>query len=648
MTYRLRIIATALVALSVLMAGVAYLVARVPAYRSEAKLALIPPADADVARQLLRSFERSDAPGTYVQLIASSATVRRAGSPPVDVSARAVPGTRVIEVATYGDAILVRPGLEAIVAAAQSLQAVRGDLWQLAPIEQPSTPTLASPGDGRVLLASAVLAALGAWLAFVLIGRLVPAPAPPPSLPPPAHDELASGPWPSGEPDNEGSLAAPPVSIGILQRATNQSSAVLVVTGLALAAGTISLAALRVLGADEGRFPIFVAAAAVAAILAAQPRWIVPGFIALTWGSIGTAAAAGVPTPVLLLLPVALWQGFHRPRVTRRVLLVLSLLSLPLLAASLLAADGPVFDPKNLKEMVFLFVVAMVVTGVRTVHSTAVALALIGLLLGAGGVYSVLAHPIPLFPLSDEPGGLRAAGPFGEPNFFALSLAALLPMAMYVVALGGRMQILGTAAGLSIVAGVFATGSRGGLLAAGAAIVVFAAMTRLPRLRVAALLTVVAALALIPTFGAQTAAFGDRSVEGRATENLVAVAMFADHPLVGVGPGQYRELYRDYTRVVGDDDRYRRFAHSLPLELAAEQGIAGIAGWIAAGTAVLAYAFQRGVWRLLLGRALILSMATYLLGSLFLHGAQIRLLFILAALVLALAASLPRPRGEPH
>jgi hypothetical protein len=111
-----------------------------------------------------------------------------------------------------------------------------------------------------------------------------------------------------------------------------------------------------------------------------------------------------------------------------------------------------------------------------------------------------------------------------------------------------------------------------------------------------------------------------------------------------VGAGQYDFLYRDYARRIGNDPRYFRQPHSLPLQIAAEQGLVGLLAWLVAGLATLRFALRRGVWGLPIGRAILLSIATYMIGSLFLHGAVLRLLFILVGLLFALACALPESR----
>ena len=63
---------------------------------------------------------------------------------------------------------------------------------------------------------------------------------------------------------------------------------------------------------------------------------------------------------------------------------------------------------------------------------------------------------------------------------------------------------------------------------------------------------------------------------GRLSENLVAVRMFGDHPIIGSGIGNYRPLYQQYARPLGIDPRtIPRRAHNMYLETAAETGLVG-------------------------------------------------------------------------
>src|SRR4051812_24497959 len=101
------------VALAILVVGVAYAFARPAEYQSGATLVLTPspnkPADQPT---LLDSFQRSGTVGTYVELLASDDTLRRAGSPNVTLAVRAIPDSRALRLTTTGDKDVVRPALD--------------------------------------------------------------------------------------------------------------------------------------------------------------------------------------------------------------------------------------------------------------------------------------------------------------------------------------------------------------------------------------------------------------------------------------------------------------------------------------------------------------------------------------------------------
>lgn len=416
-----------------------------------------------------------------------------------------------------------------------------------------------------------------------------------------------------------------------------------------------SFVALSAAASNPAVMPVLVVMTASGAVLARRPEWILPSFLALTWTSLGQRFFGGLPSPIevgaLALLVVAVLRVPSVPRVARDVLLIGALVLLPVAASALLSPRGPEVPVERLKDLAFLPIGALLVWSARDVDRVVTALVAVGILLGAGAAWSIAAGPTALFPVTTPVGPFdespaRAAGPFGEPNFFALTLAVLVPLALYLLLRGGWQRGVGAVAVPALFAGILAAGSRGGLLAAGGALVLFGLTSRERGARLGAVALAAAALALVPVFASQAQGSADRSVGGRVTENRVALAMFADHPLVGVGSGSYPYFYRDYTREIGDDPRSFRAAHSLPLQIAAEEGIAGLAGWLAAGLVVLGVAGASGVWRRPLGRALMLSLGAYLVGSLFLHGSLLRLLFVIVGLLLGYAGLLRSERAR--
>ena len=144
-----------------------------------------------------------------------------------------------------------------------------------------------------------------------------------------------------------------------------------------------------------------------------------------------------------------------------------------------------------------------------------------------------------------------------------------------------------------------------------------------------------------------TASFRDNnSLRGRTSENLAAVDMWADHPLVGVGPDNFELHYQTYSAAIGIDQRAEeRGAHNLYLESFAELGLIG-------GVAFLSVVWLslRGAWRArsllqgqdaLLCEGLAVALGAFLICALTLHSAYARYEWIFLGLGLA-AGSLAR------
>ncbi|MEA2426538.1 MAG: hypothetical protein QOF37_166 [Thermoleophilaceae bacterium] len=432
----------------------------------------------------------------------------------------------------------------------------------------------------------------------------------------------------------------------------------LLAAGAGFIAIAFSIAVLQTVASRPSILPAFFVAGLLFPLILTRPAWIVPVFLAVTWMWIGQSYFGGF-SPVTLgsfvLLPLAAWYAVKRRLLARETLTVFAFFGLALVATTILGAGGGAVTADPFKDLAFLVIAAFCVRSTKDTDRSAVALVVAGIVLGLGAVYSVRVHPTALFPLDETrdiygnlPGGApRAAGPFGESNFFALSLAVLVPFCLYMVGQGGRRMLLGIVGVLVLIAGDFAAQSRGGALAIGFAIVVMGFASKQRRMRLGALALILAAVPLVIAFGAQISASAGRDVSGRATENQVALHMFLDHPIAGVGPGQYPFYYRDYTRKYGNDPRYQREPHSLPLQVAAEQGLVGILAWMGVGVVLLRFVLATRVWRDPLGRAIVTAIGAYCVASLFLHGSQIRLFYVLIGLLLAHGAAVVRERAVP-
>jgi hypothetical protein len=256
----------------------------------------------------------------------------------------------------------------------------------------------------------------------------------------------------------------------------------------------------------------------------------------------------------------------------------------------------------------------------------------------------------------------RAEGPVDEPNRFAQILIVLLPLAVYTFRCAGSRtkRVLAVLAGGLVLAGVFLTYSRGAFLML---VALTALAVRLRWLRpghVAALCAAaLVALPLIaPTYYERVASIAgvrglmenqarvqaDGAIRGRATEMLSALHVFADHPVIGVGPGLYAPVYsveyQSRPGVAFRDLRVQRRAHSLYFELAAELGAIGLALFLAM-VGLQLRDLLRGRKRARskemseLSTALALGLLAYLGTALFLHLAYERYFWLLLALTSA-------------
>jgi O-antigen ligase len=74
----------------------------------------------------------------------------------------------------------------------------------------------------------------------------------------------------------------------------------------------------------------------------------------------------------------------------------------------------------------------------------------------------------------------------------------------------------------------------------------------------------------------------DGSLRGRFAQNIAAIVVFLEHPILGVGPGQFAKFYsKKYGNEVGTKRLIsNRRAHNLYLEIAADMGIIGLTAFM--------------------------------------------------------------------
>jgi O-antigen ligase len=185
--------------------------------------------------------------------------------------------------------------------------------------------------------------------------------------------------------------------------------------------------------------------------------------------------------------------------------------------------------------------------------------------------------------------GMRSGGPL-SPDYLAQMLVASAALAGYLALRAGSRRERWTAIGSAAVmlVAVFYTQSRGAIVAVVVAMIAALLLRGLPLRHVVALaaVVVVGGMLVLPsalehrisdlttlTAGGATT---DSSLRGRVAENVAAVDVFRNHPIIGVGPDNFELHYLAYAQQIGLDTRNEaRGAHSLYLESLAELGILG-------------------------------------------------------------------------
>lgn len=277
--------------------------------------------------------------------------------------------------------------------------------------------------------------------------------------------------------------------------------------------------------------------------------------------------------------------------------------------------------------------------------------------------------------LQDRP---RAGGTTGSPNPYALQLLVLVPIGLWAMLHGGTLlrRAAGGYATAAALAGIGLSFSRSMYIGLAVVLLAYALYIRLsPRylLLVVPLMGVLFSVAppeltarltslemLLPSEG-NVGIRDEASFKGRSVEMLMAVLMFVDHPILGVGGANYPAWYPEYIRATGSPVRDReRTPHSYYLEIAAEHGLIGFVIW--SGILLLVWLRLSRARRLFraagqhriaeLASALQLGYLGFLVGSLFLHAAYPQFFWLQVGMAVALASIARRsallPTMEPE
>jgi len=390
----------------------------------------------------------------------------------------------------------------------------------------------------------------------------------------------------------------------------------------------------------------------------------------------------GAAVPLLLVIPLAHYLIFQREKLVFNAVVVL------MIALWAIQALGTIFARRidvaleslitfGLEGIALYFLILNTIRSTKMLRLATWAVVIAGLLLGALSFYQQLSGTFErnyggFAQVSDaafrtgqtsiqgEIEQPRLAGSIGEQNRYAQTMLMLFPLALFLF-WGERspwLRILAAIGALFIALGIAVTFSRGAAVSFVLLILVMTLMryVKLYQLGLVSL-GLLLTLLLVPEYGTRLAsldafadlassnqdfniASADGSTRSRLTEMAAAGLAFAEHPLVGVGPGMFPYHYQEYAEQVGlrvlDA---RREAHSLLPGIAAEQGLSGLLIFLAIVTLTLRDLI-RARRRCKRDRPLLANLATgYLLAivaygatGLFLHMGYIRFFWLIMAL----------------
>lgn len=336
----------------------------------------------------------------------------------------------------------------------------------------------------------------------------------------------------------------------------------------------------------------------------------------------------GVPTIVaaasslLLVLPLANYLLRRRERLlVDRAFFLILIYFVAFIAAALFAKDMTIaFNEIGnflLEGLVLYYLLINVIRELPTLRRTIWTLLLAGSFLGGLSLFQEMTRTydnsyggfaqknedldVEEINFDEYGGSRRAGGPFGKENRYAQIMVVIFPLAlcMFYIAPSRKLRILALAAAGLILGGIVLTFSRGAFvtLAAMMVIIVFLRYVRPMQALGGAALLVVAILVALPEYVERISTVGnlsnlasrgdgaieaDGSLRGRFAQNLAAIVVFLEHPVLGVGPGQFAKFYSQrYGNEIGTKRLHsNRRAHNLYLEIAADMGIVGLTAFM--------------------------------------------------------------------
>lgn len=402
--------------------------------------------------------------------------------------------------------------------------------------------------------------------------------------------------------------------------------------------------------------------------------------IAVQFYHVPQIVAAGVSG--LLVLPLANYLMVRHERLIFNSGFFLAIIyGLALVAASLLARDMNIAINElgnfATEGLILYFLLINVIRELRILKRIIWTLLLVGSILGGLSLFQEATKTYDnnyggLAQKSDDidmeevdfsayGGSRRAGGPIGKENRYAQMMVVIFPLALCMAYIEPtrKMKLLALAAAGLTLGGIVLTFSRGAFvtLAGMLLITVFLKYVRPMQALGGLALLVIVIIAALPEYvervssvanlsslarqDAEGSREADGSLRGRFAENLAAVRVFMEFPILGVGPGHYAKFYSaKYGNEVGTKRLIsNRRAHSLYLEMLADTGLVGMTAFM-----TVAFVVTRQLWQARrrfasarpelahLATAFILGIFNYFGTALFLHLSYQRYYWFLMAL----------------
>lgn len=240
-----------------------------------------------------------------------------------------------------------------------------------------------------------------------------------------------------------------------------------------------------------------------------------------------------------------------------------------------------------------------------------------------------------------------------DPNFFAESIVAILPLAFVLYENSNNIKgYLFLAITALMSGGVILTNSRGGSLAL-LIVLFFLFITSRKKIKMMAM-GIIVLLVFLPHIGPEYKARmatvetynEDASAMGRLSSWSAGLAMFKDHPIIGVGAGNFNELYDSYRN--RDENKFGASGmsiHNIFLQILSETGMlgGGLFAMIIISSFISLYVLRRKNKSLKLDKRINLAipnaLGVSLLGfcgaGIFLPGAYYSYIYIVFALIMA-------------